>query len=597
VVDYAYDGAGRLTRVERDGAAVARFVYDAGGRRVRLSLANGVTTDYAYDASDRLLGLTTTRGATVLARFDYTLDAVGNRTAIDMELGGAPTSIEYGFDNAYRLTRETRSDGFEQTFAYDAVGNRIASRKTTLEPVGKSGRVREVTERTAYAYNANNQFVQAVTRGERTFGRGRWSFTLTVPTALAAYDYDKNGNTVGIRAWSRGEGLTRTEMWYDTLNRQLGWRKMRGRRGRTVASEVHTYAGAEWHRTSTTANSGDTTTFVYDGDNVVADMVGGGMSRMYVTPILDQNLSMVDVASSTPAAYYYSQDGLGSVRTLTDAKGAVQNAYDYTAFGIPTATTTSETVNNRYTYTGREASPVGGPMYYRYRHYYPGVGRFGRRDPIYTAGGVNVYAYVGNQPLNRIDPLGMKWIKKNCVEVDIELFTGEAYWWVGGGASVKGTRKVCDCCHSETGVVREGDYTAVSIEVGGSVGFGFGGKFVALGYRLEWTAKGPQLALDLKGKFIKECNRSSVKANPHADFHLDATLSGSAANFGGVGLEFGGKVHGEYGAELDKDEGSLYIAAGWEYGVWVKPKIGPVVVPIKVAGDESKERKAEWDLY
>jgi uncharacterized protein RhaS with RHS repeats len=97
-----------------------------------------------------------------------------------------------------------------------------------------------------------------------------------------------------------------------------------------AGTETNTYAGAEWHRVSTPAG-GVTTNYVYDGDNVVADVNGGAVSKLYVTPFLDQNLSMTDVGTGT--TYYYSQDGLGSVRTLTDAAGATVNTYDYTAFG------------------------------------------------------------------------------------------------------------------------------------------------------------------------------------------------------------------------------------------------------------------------
>jgi len=122
---------------------------------------------------------------------------------------------------------------------------------------------------------------------------------------------------------------------------------------------------------------------LYDNDNVVADLQSGAISKLYVTPFLDQNLSYTNVA--TGASLYYSQDGLGSVRMMTDAGGAVVNAYDYDAFGSPYAPNTVEAVSQRYGYTGREKSAVGGPMYYRYRTYSSSVGRFGRRDPAFSS--------------------------------------------------------------------------------------------------------------------------------------------------------------------------------------------------------------------
>jgi RHS repeat-associated protein len=62
----------------------------------------------------------------------------------------------------------------------------------------------------------------------------------------------------------------------------------------------------------------------------------------------------------------------------------MQNKYVYTAFGEPytPGTTVATGLAQRHTFTGREASAVGAPMYYRNRMYTPGLGRFGRRDPV-----------------------------------------------------------------------------------------------------------------------------------------------------------------------------------------------------------------------
>ncbi len=146
---------------------------------------------------------------------------------------------------------------------------------------------------------------------------------------------------------------------------------------------------------------------LYDGNNVLADLTDGNMTKFYVTPFLDQNLSMTVVGGPQAGIYYYSQDGLGSVRTLTDSAGDLTNHYDHDAFGVPLSLGTNEGVEQRYTYTGREASGVGGaPMYYRNRTNFNGLGRFGTRDPIEYQAGVNIYVYVLNAPLTATDPYG-----------------------------------------------------------------------------------------------------------------------------------------------------------------------------------------------
>jgi len=91
--------------------------------------------------------------------------------------------------------------------------------------------------------------------------------------------------------------------------------------------------------------------------------------------------STYDGAETMSATYYYSQDGLDTVRTLTDTAGAIQNKHSYTAFGERYAPLTNVTVEQRYTYTGRELNPVSDSMYYRYRTYEASLGRFGERDP------------------------------------------------------------------------------------------------------------------------------------------------------------------------------------------------------------------------
>ncbi|MDH4236669.1 MAG: RHS repeat-associated core domain-containing protein [Nitrospira sp.] len=64
------------------------------------------------------------------------------------------------------------------------------------------------------------------------------------------------------------------------------------------------------------------------------------------------------------------------------------------------------TVEQPYTYTGREFDAESGLYYYRARYYDPTMGRFLSEDPIASTGGLNLYAYVGNDPLNWIDLSG-----------------------------------------------------------------------------------------------------------------------------------------------------------------------------------------------
>jgi RHS repeat-associated protein len=84
----------------------------------------------------------------------------------------------------------------------------------------------------------------------------------------------------------------------------------------------------------------------------------------------------------------------------------LKNSYDYLPFGGAHSPGTDVTVEQRYTYTGREKNPESALMYYRYRQYDPRVGRFGGRDVL--GGRYNRYGYVAARPTYYVDPLGLE---------------------------------------------------------------------------------------------------------------------------------------------------------------------------------------------
>ena len=79
----------------------------------------------------------------------------------------------------------------------------------------------------------------------------------------------------------------------------------------------------------------------------------------------------------------------------------------YDDFGLPNRVSN---VGNRYLFTGREYDVETGNYYYRARYYEPNIGRFLQPDPIGYAGGLNLYTYCGNNPLNWVDPWGFMYI-------------------------------------------------------------------------------------------------------------------------------------------------------------------------------------------
>jgi len=80
----------------------------------------------------------------------------------------------------------------------------------------------------------------------------------------------------------------------------------------------------------------------------------------------------------------------------------------------------------RFRFTAREFDQETGLYYYRARYYDPKLGRFLSEDPIGIAGGLNLYAYAGNDPVNGRDPFGLDWCDPgdpNCTPYPFDLVT------------------------------------------------------------------------------------------------------------------------------------------------------------------------------
>ena len=164
-------------------------------------------------------------------------------------------------------------------------------------------------------------------------------------------------------------------------------------------------------------DSVSTNVFIYDGQQVVADLdATGGVERTYVWgPGIDNLLSMTVRTGATAVTYYAVKDHLGTVHALTDENGNVAESYRFDAWGNILAvfdasgaplTEKRSLLGNRYLWQGREYDWQTGYYYFRARWYEPRTGRWLSNDPIGISGGLNQYVFCGNDPVNNRDPMG-----------------------------------------------------------------------------------------------------------------------------------------------------------------------------------------------
>jgi RHS repeat-associated protein len=146
-----------------------------------------------------------------------------------------------------------------------------------------------------------------------------------------------------------------------------------------------------------------TTRFAYDGLDMIAEYnAAGALQRRFVHgPGTDEPLVQYEGAGTTDRRFLHA-DERGSVIAISDASGNVLTINKYDEFGKPQATNAGG-----FQYTGQMWMPELGLYHYKARAYAPHLGRFLQTDPIDVEGGINLYAYVGNDPINLTDPLGL----------------------------------------------------------------------------------------------------------------------------------------------------------------------------------------------
>lgn len=104
-------------------------------------------------------------------------------------------------------------------------------------------------------------------------------------------------------------------------------------------------------------------------------------------------------------SFYYNRDHLGSIREVTNSTGAIVTQVSYSPWGEPTLLQGSTLPD--FGYAGYYNHPRSGLNLTLYRAYSPSLGRWLSRDPLGESAGVNLYGYVGGNPVSLVDPLGL----------------------------------------------------------------------------------------------------------------------------------------------------------------------------------------------
>lgn len=448
LTDYEYDESGRQTRRTAPGEPVSSYSYDDRGRL--LSADNTLCSlEFDYDPLGRVLAARTELNLSVAGQsfpvvheLGYSYDLVGNRLSTLGSLG--VVDYTYGYDDLHRqisiadpsvspwtmsYDRSSRraSVGWDQsgvlsTYSYDSAGQ-----QASISHVGASS---QLLSYSSFDVNGNLTALtaQGLTQPSSTnFGydelgqlQSAQDSTFSGELALDQasiigpanrlesdgtflFDYDDEG-----RLTSRidtGSGVTGTFEYY-TNNRLSTYSESIDSGGTPLVILTTTYRYDPIGRRVEKSVNGVSTRYVYDGDEILLELDGRNrVVRSFVHgPEVDDPLGMVDHVIGE--AYYYHKDRLGSVVAISNGQGLVVAEFAYGEFGTMIEQS-NPAFYQPFTLTGRERDFESGLYYLRARYYDPTVGRFVSEDPIGLSGGLNMYVYVGSNPVNYTDPTGL----------------------------------------------------------------------------------------------------------------------------------------------------------------------------------------------
>jgi len=351
----------------------------------------------------------TTFGATLASAVSdlYTPNAYGELASYSAKVGTSPPFYSVTYDD---LSTQHARDGFGRVKRETVQNDAVRVREYAYDEQGRLARVSDdigtLLRHYTYDFNGN-----------------RLSTSASTTTAIAAYDaQDRLTSYEGTtyKYWPNGELRSKrtadggvTEYNYAPLGYLTG--------GTLPSGMTFSYAYDGFGRRIQKVGGSVTTRYVYrDGLHPVAVLDGNGalLSRF----IYGSHANVPDVmVLADGTTFRIASDQLGSPRAVVvtsgPTAGTVVKRIDYDEFGNRAITKDTGAFAARalpFGFAGGLYDEDTGLVHFGARDYDPRVGRWISKDPALFGGGqANLYTYVGNDPINFVDPTGLYWIDAN----------------------------------------------------------------------------------------------------------------------------------------------------------------------------------------
>lgn len=423
VIQYNYDqgqyGIGRLSSIKNPISEISSR-YDAWGNIIQQSyVINGTpyAVGYGYNKDRAINSITYPSGLAV----SLTRDKIGNITGVTVNSNGTPStiasaiaylpfgpmkSLTFGnggqltrtYDKAYQLTQQVVTGVSDDHYLYDKLGNitqfiskdePTKSKDYVYDAISRLTSMKSQLETEGFSYDANGNRLSYVSNKDGQ-------------TAEVSYQYDKGSNKLSSYQDAKQNTVTHdnngniTQLGelsfaYDVFNNLTKATK--------DGKELANYEYSPYQQRIVKTVNGNQTVFIYD--------IGGKLieirAKDAIIDIIYLNGEPI-AQLVNGATYYFVNDALGTPQYLTGQNGQKQWSGNINPFEV----NASGQVQQDLRFAGQVANPETGLVYNNAREYVPFLGRYLQADPLGLASGsLNNYTYVGNNPINLIDPSGL----------------------------------------------------------------------------------------------------------------------------------------------------------------------------------------------
>ena len=378
------------------------YVNDLLGRRETISQGGDAfgmlklgqnQVEVAYNDRSEVTGAVYRTGGEARQTFDYTYDGIGNRrTAVSSRVTGQESREEKVSYEANALNQYAAIDERGSSNPKSENGGVRPSQNPQFDPDGN----RLEDARNRYTWNADNNLI----RVDAKDGSLRLDYI---------YDHQSR-RTVRIETTNPGkdnESRRTTYYLYDDWNLVADVSAVTGHRSGVTGEEAGAVRYYTWGRDlsgSLQGAGGVGGLLAISKVNPGADERGGAQPEPSVRDRRSQTLNL------KLETLFPTYDANGNVGQLIDNAGTIVAAYSYDPFGNVNEMAGAEAAENPWRFSTKPVEEGTGWLYYGYRWYDAGTGRWVNRDPIEESGGVNLYGFVGNDGVGMVDLLGLETI-------------------------------------------------------------------------------------------------------------------------------------------------------------------------------------------